>query len=182
MPNVIKLNHYIYSLLIEKQNNGFTIIELRDELLTITDAYPDIDEARKFIYRQVTAIERKELLKAKGKARNKKYFKTEMFNSVTFVAKQAVIEQDKINSSHIANQSSRLYRVLLNEKKQIETELAILFGEVDEYKSLQKRFPEYIKLFGLILDSAKNNSARLSGKVNALTTVLASLDNSALQY
>ena len=46
MPHVIKLNQHIYSLLIEKECNGFTIVELRDELLTVTDKYQDIDMAK----------------------------------------------------------------------------------------------------------------------------------------
>ena len=181
MPQVIKLNQHIYSLLIEKECNGFTIVELRDELLTVTDTYQDIDEARKFIYRQTTALERKELLNSKGSGRHKKYFKTELFNNVTFVAKQVVIEQEKSISSNTDNQASPLVETLLNEKKHFEAELAILLGEVDEYKALQKRFPEHLSLFYSALDDAKNNSAKLLGKVNALTTVLASLDNGARQ-
>ncbi|MAD89523.1 MAG: hypothetical protein CMK64_07435 [Pseudoalteromonas sp.] len=177
MPQVIKLNHHIYSLLIEKECNGFTIVELRDELLTVTDTYQDIDEARKFIYRQTTALERKKLLNSKGSGRHKQYFKTELFNNVTFVAKQAVIEKEKSISCHTNNQASPLVETLLNEKKQFEAELAILLGEVDEYKALQKRFPEYLSLFYSALDDAKNNSAKLLGKVNALTTILASLNN-----
>lgn len=181
MPQVIKLNHHIYSLLIEKECNGFTIVELRDELLTVTDKYQDIDEARKFIYRQTTALERKDLLTSKGSGRRKKYFKTELFNNATFVAKQAVIQQEKSISSHTDNQISPLVETLLNEKKQFEAELAILLGEVDEYKALQKRFPEHLRLFYSALDDAKNNSAKLLGKVNALTTILASLNNGTPQ-
>ena len=177
MPQVIKLNQHIYSLLIEKECNGFTIVELRDELLTVTDTYQDIDEARKFIYRQTTALERKDLLKAKGSGRHKKYFKTELFNSVTFVAKQVVIKQEKLSTGNIDNQASPFVETLLNEKKQFEAELAILLGEVDEYKALQKRFPEHLNLFFSALDNAKNNSAKLLGKVNALTTVLAYLES-----
>jgi hypothetical protein len=179
MPQVIKLNQHIYSLLIEKECNGFTIVELRDELLTVTDTYQHIDEARKFIYRQTTALERKDLLNSKGSGRDKKYFKTELFNNASFVAKQVVIEKEKSISSHTNNQASPLVETLLNEKKQFEAELAILLGEVDEYKALQKRFPEHLSLFYSALDDAKNNSAKLLGKVNALTTILASLNNGA---
>lgn len=181
MSQIIKLNQYIYSLLIEKECNGFTIVELRDELLILTDTCQDIDEARKFIYRQMTALKRKELLKAKGSGRHKKYFKTELFNSSTFVAKQVVIEQEKLSISNNVNQPSPLFEVILNEKKQFEAELAILLGEVDEYKALEKRFPEYLGLFHSALDDAKNNSAKLLGKVNALTTVLALIESGASQ-
>ncbi len=181
MPQVIKLNQHIYSLLIEKECNGFTIVELRDELLIVTDTYQDIDEARKFIYRQTTALERKGLLNSKGSGRYKRYFKTEQFDNAKFVAKQVVIAKEKSISSHTDNQASKLAETLLNEKKQFEAELAILLGEVDEYKALQKRFPEHLSLFYSVFDDAKNNSAKLLGKVNALTNILASLDNGARQ-
>lgn len=179
MSQVIKLNQHIYSLLIEKECNGFTIVELRDEILNLTDTYQDIDEARKFVYRQVTALERKELLKAKGSGRDKKYFKTELFNNATFIAKQAVIKEGQPSACNIGDQPPSIFEILLNEKKQFEAELAILLGEVDEYKALQKRFPEHLSLFYSALDDAKNNSAKLLGKVNALTTILASLNNGA---
>lgn len=97
------------------------------------------------------------------------------------MAKQVVIEKEKSISSHTNNQASPLVETLLNEKKQFEAELAILLGEVDEYKALQKRFPEHLSLFYSALDDAKNNSAKLLGKVNALTNILASLDNGARQ-
>ncbi|ALS33050.1 hypothetical protein PTRA_a1909 [Pseudoalteromonas translucida KMM 520] len=181
MPQVIKLNQHIYSLLLEKECNGFTIVELRDELLTVTDTYQDIDEARKFIYRQTTALERKEILISKGSGRNKKYFKSELFNKVTFEPKQVAIEQEISISCNTDNQASPLVETLLNEKNQFEAELAILLGEVDEYKALQKRFPDHLNLFYSALDDAKNNSAKLLGKVNALTTVLSSLNNGAQQ-
>lgn len=181
MPQVIKLNQHIYSLLIEKECNGFTIVELRNELFSVTDTYQDIDEARKFIYRQTTALERKGLLNSKGSGRYKRYFKTELFDNAKFVAKQVVIAKEKSISSHTDNQASKLVEILLNEKKQFEAELAILLGEVDEYKALQKRFPEHLSLFYSAFDDAKNNSAKLLGKVNALTNILASLDNGARQ-
>ena len=181
MPKVIKLNRHIYSLLIEKEVNGFTIVDLRDELLTLTDTYRDIDEARKFVYRQMLSLERKELFNSKGSGRHKRYFKTELFNRATFVAKHAVIEKQKSNISNTDNQASLLIETLLNEKKQFEAELAVLLGEVDEYKALQKRFPDHISWFYSALDEAKNNLAKLLGKVNALNTVLDSLNNSASQ-
>ena len=121
-------------------------------------------KARKFIYRQITALERKELLKTKGSGRHKKYFKTELFNNATFVAKQVVIEKEKSISSHTNNQASPLVETLLNEKKQFEAELAILLGEVDEYKALQKRFPEHLSLFYSALDDAKNNFSEVIRK------------------
>ena len=160
MPQIIKLNQHIYSLLLEKECNGFTIVELRDELLTVTDTYQDIDEARKFIYRQTTALERKEILISKGSGRNKKYFKSELFNKVTFKPKRVSIEQEISISCNTDNQASLFVETLLNEKKQFEAELAILLGA---------------------LDDAKNNSAKLLGKVNALTNVLSSLNNGASQ-
>lgn len=97
------------------------------------------------------------------------------------MVKQVVIDQEKLSVSCIDDQTSPFVETLLNEKKQFEAELAILLGEVDEYKDLQKRFPEQLRLFYSALEEAKNNSAKLLGKVNALTTVLASLKNGAKQ-
>ena len=168
----------MYSLLVERECNGLTIVELRDELLTLTNSHQGIDEARKFVYRQIKALERKELFKTEGNGRHKKYFKTEIFSNAKFVTKPVVIDQEKLINN---NQVSSFFETLLNEKKQFEAELEIILGEVGEYKALQKRFPEHVTLFYSALEDAKNNSAKLLGKVNALTTVLASLNDGAKQ-
>ncbi|KPW03633.1 hypothetical protein [Pseudoalteromonas sp. P1-8] len=177
MSQIIKLNKLIYCLLIERSCDGFTIIELREELLALTNSFQDKYKARKFVYRQVTNLEQRELLKAKGSGRAKKYFKTELFNTTTVVAKSDEIKLENANSSSIDNQTSPFFEALSTEKKIVEAELAISLIEVDEYKALQERFPEHHRLIYSALDGAKNNSARLLGKVKALNNVLTSLEN-----
>ncbi|CSA22607.1 Response regulator [Vibrio cholerae] len=64
------------------------------------------------------------------------------------------------------------YSVLVSERNQYKGELEIVLGEIDEYQSLNIRFPELEPKLITLLDEAKERSACLLGKVNGLTNVL----------
>ncbi|EOS8311690.1 hypothetical protein ACNPDB_001839 [Vibrio vulnificus] len=68
MTKKTAINEYIFTLFIEKGLDGLTVPALRDELLTITGEFKDITEARKFLYRQLLPLEKKDYfgLRAKG--------------------------------------------------------------------------------------------------------------------
>ncbi len=58
------------------------------------------------------------------------------------------------------------YSVLVSERNQYKGELEIVLGEIDEYQSLNVRFPELEPKLITLLDEAKERSACLLGKVN----------------
>ncbi|GAL29973.1 response regulator [Vibrio variabilis] len=63
-------------------------------------------------------------------------------------------------------------KVLQKEKSKYEGELAIVLSEVEEYQSLMERFPKKKDMFLTMFTESKEYSAKLLGKINALSKVL----------
>ncbi|MEZ9856554.1 hypothetical protein AB4347_21370, partial [Vibrio breoganii] len=53
--------------------------------------------------------------------------------------------------------------------KQYEGELAITLGEIEEYQSLLMRFPNNKQDMQPLFNAARERSAKLLGRINALT-------------
>lgn len=62
-----------------------------------------------------------------------------------------------------------------HERNEYEGELEILLGEIEEYRSLNTRFPELEPKLAPLLKQAKERSGHLLGKVNVLTNVIRTL-------
>ena len=58
---------------------------------------------------------------------------------------------------------------LAQEKKLHEGELAITLGEIEEYQSLLMRFPNNKQEIQPLFNLARERSAKLLGRINALT-------------
>ncbi len=163
----MKISTEMYKLLIERTMDGFSVIELRDEFIALKGSNTDSDEARKKVYRQILRFIKEGWLRSEGTGRQKRYFQTETFKALP-VEPKSVKNNIEIALSHD-------YSVLTSERNQYKGELEIVLGEIDEYRSLNKRFPELeLKLIPL-LDEAKERSAYLLGKINGLTNVLKTL-------
>lgn len=61
-----KINVYIYKLLIEKNMDGFTIVEARDAARLFPESPKDINELRKIVYRQILRCIENEWLCCEG--------------------------------------------------------------------------------------------------------------------
>lgn len=59
MKKVIRINPYMFNLLIEKGMDGFSVIDARDTLLNSDVTFPSKDDARKYIYKQLLSFEEK---------------------------------------------------------------------------------------------------------------------------
>ena len=161
----------MFNLLIEKEMDDFLVIELRDALMQLTQDAMDLDEARKYVYRQILSFERKGWLVSSGTDRTKRYKKTELFEQIDFSAREVKMKLSTQISPNTKADMSEL-SVLLSEKNQHEGELAIVLGEVEEYQSLINRFPQNRDLFLPLFAEAKECSARLLGKINAISKAL----------
>jgi len=157
----------MHKCLIEKGMDGFSVIELRDAFLSLNEFEVNSEEARKTVYRQILRFLRNNWLRSKGTGRQKRYFKTDLFYSLHVVPKS---ERSNFRVTSIPD-----YSVLRNECNQYRAELEIVLGEIDEYKSLNRRFPELELKLNPLLGHAKERSAHLLGKVNVLTNVLKTL-------
>ncbi|HDY7484013.1 TPA: hypothetical protein RQJ48_004178 [Vibrio vulnificus] len=168
MNKVIRINPHMFNLLIEKGMDGFSVIEARDTLLNSDVTFPSKDDARKFIYKQLLSFEEKGWLSVVGTQRSKRYHQTSEFKALKVEPRMA--RNSKVKADSMAIQISETSLTALEqEKKQYEGELAITLGEIEEYQSLLTRFPHSRQKMQPLFNEARERSAKLLGKINALT-------------
>ncbi|MGD6738653.1 hypothetical protein [Photobacterium sp. SKA34] len=160
----MKISAEMHKLLVERTLDGFSVIELRDEYVFLNASKIDSDEARKKVYRQILRFLKQGWLRSEGRGRQKRYFQTDSFKALNV--------EKKVGSVDVKMPSKHDYSLLVNECNQYKGELEIVLGEIDEYQSLNVRFPELEPKLTTLLDEAKERSAYLLGKVNGLTKVL----------
>ncbi|PSW57090.1 hypothetical protein [Photobacterium leiognathi] len=166
MKRSTKISAIMHKLLIEKGMDSFSVIELRDASLSIGDPRMEPNEARKILYRQILRFVGNGWLESEGEGRDKRYFQTDLFRSLNVTLK---VER-KSTSSPV--KSTPDYSILRHERNQYKAELEIVLGEIDEYQSLYRRFPELEQRLNPMLQQARDRSAHLFGKVNVLTNVI----------
>ncbi|MGF1701452.1 hypothetical protein L4D09_14230 [Photobacterium makurazakiensis] len=167
MKRSAKVSAVMHKLLIEKEMDGFSVIELRDASISISNDHTEPDEARKIVYRQILRFMKNDWLRSEGTGQKKRYFQTDLFKTLQVAPKPEAIE---IDTPSIPD-----YSVLIRERSQYKGELEIILGEIEEYQSLNHRFPELRGKLTPLLEQAKERSAQLLGKVNVLTNVLKTL-------
>ncbi len=157
----------MFNLLIEKEMDNFSVTEARDALLESGVMFPNKEAARRYVYKQLISLEGKGWLIADGLRRAKRYHLTAEFKALT-VEPRAIREKEVEVDSNLQLSESDL-NILVKEKKLYEGELAITLGEIEEYQLLLARFPNNKLTLIPLFEEAKERSAKLLGKINALT-------------
>ncbi|MCH1924162.1 hypothetical protein L9G74_06405 [Shewanella sp. C32] len=170
-----KINAIMYKLLIEKEMDAFSIIEARDALLQTEATDLDANEARKQVYRHISLFQRNGWLNSIGSGRQKRFYVTDEFRELSVVSKKDTSAASYRRQKQCSKNNKSEYSVLVKERKEHEGELKIVLGEIDEYRTLQTRFPALEDTIAPLLQRSKLRSAELLGKVNVLTNVLKSL-------
>ena len=168
MKKVTRINPHMFNLLIEKGMDNFSVTEARDALLNGTSAFPSKDDARKYVYKQLLSFEEKGWLSVIGARRDKRYHQTNEFKALTIEPRSARNRQAKVDSIAVQTPECSL-NALEQEKKLHEGELAITLGEIEEYQSLLTRFPNNKQDMQPLFNAARERSAKLLGRINALT-------------
>ncbi|MGF1688413.1 hypothetical protein L4C36_17260 [Photobacterium japonica] len=174
MNRQIPLNKWLHKALIEKEMDGFSVLEIRNTLLPDTYMLFDREELRKLLYRQLyNLLAHGYLEKMRDEVtREKRYFKTDAFRALEFVA----AKRTQLSLAH-AHLKSRDYNPFIShvsrEKAQFEAELRIVLGEVDVYKRVLTSFPEQSALVEPLYEKSKDYSAELLGRINALSKLSA---------
>ncbi|MFH0286514.1 hypothetical protein ACGRSR_02565 [Vibrio owensii] len=168
MKKVTRINFYMFKLLIEKGMNDFSVIEARDVLHDIDDSFSNKKEARKYVYKQLLSFEQKGWLSVSGSRRDKRYQITNEFKELTIEPGASRKRQANADSMTGQIPDSSLC-ALKHEKKQHEGNLAITLGEIEEYQSLLMRFPNNKQDIQPLFNTARERSAKLLGRINALT-------------
>ncbi|PSW23751.1 hypothetical protein C9I94_13695 [Photobacterium swingsii] len=179
MSKAVALNEHIYNLLIVKDLDHFTVTELRDALVKSTDQFDDENEARKFIYRQISRLFDKGLLEKQPGSRWKStvYFKSTFFNQNRFVGKSrrrlvAKQKESKPGPNGQSENSRGFLEAIRKEKSELEALQEIALREMDKYQEVLSRFPDessYVRTFFL---QARERAKNMQGDLEALTKLL----------
>lgn len=163
------MNPYMFNLLIKREMDNFSVVEIRDALMECAPIFEDKEQARKYVYRQLLSFERKGWLVSTGFRRDKRYLLTKQFHSRSFEPRKSSKEKSiSASSEEIENTIG----VLNQEKTQYEGELSIVLSELEEYQSLLVRFPSNTVILKPMFEATKDRTAKLLGKINALTNCI----------
>ncbi|MEX0335254.1 hypothetical protein [Vibrio tubiashii] len=168
MKKVTKINPYMFNLLIEKGMDNFSVIEARDALHDSEDIFPNKEGARKYVYKQLLSFEEKGWLSVIGTRRDKRYQVTNEFKALIIEPRTSRTRRTQADLMAVQISAPSL-NTLEQEKKQHEGELAITLGEIEEYQSLLMRFPNNRQEMQPLINAARERSAKLLGRMNALT-------------
>ncbi|PSW06074.1 hypothetical protein [Photobacterium lipolyticum] len=170
----IKINRFMYNLLIEKKLDGFSVTEARDAILSYDSSLEDTNQARKVIYRQILSFLGKGWLRDTGEGHNKHYWVTDTFKQLPVEPRSGIKSADLNEEKEFksATKATMGFDQLFKEKSQYEGELSITLGEVEELRSLIERFPKKAREWTPFFIEAKERSATLLGRINALEKVL----------
>lgn len=173
-----KINAYIYKLLIEKKMDGFSVVEARDVARLFPESPKDINELRKIVYRQLLKCIESGWLRCEGSGREKRYFKTDEFNSLSFEPRKP---KSRVRKSRprvsVTNQDNNDYSELTVERNRLKGELEVTLGEIDKYKALKEQYPEQFQLLERLNVAANEKAALFMGNINAITNMLNSLSH-----
>ncbi|WP_341661052.1 hypothetical protein [Vibrio sp.] len=173
-----KINEYIYKLLIEKNMDGFSVVEARDVARVFPESPKDINELRKIVYRQLLKCIESGWLRCEGSHREKRYFKTDEFNSLSFEPRKPKSRGRKsLPKASVTNQDSNDYSELTVERNRLKGELEVTLSEIDKYKRLKEQYPEQLQLLERLHCAANEKAALFMGNINAITNMLNSLSH-----
>ncbi|WP_283132268.1 hypothetical protein [Enterovibrio norvegicus] len=178
MSQKVSLNHWLHNALIEKDMDGFSILEIRDCFLTDEGEELDKRELRLTLYRQIYKLVERGYLRKEGKSASQsvRYFKTERFFSFEYIAAKRTklpLEQAAV-ALKIEDGEAHFLAQISRDKAQSEAELRITLGEVEEYKRVLALYPEKKALIEPLYIKTKEYSAELLGRINALSKLVVS--------
>lgn len=159
--------------------NDFTVSEAKEALCRDKSEFPSLEEARKYIYRQLSRNIKTGMLKRtdhfEGGVKIVLYSKTEKFFSSIIVPIKRLKKSKKIISNEVnsLDQKSNPYQTLLEkELKLYEIDLNTNFEEIKEYKRLETRFPEFKKRLQRYQKQVRSESIEILGKIRAIQKLL----------
>ncbi|RPA33852.1 response regulator [Shewanella vesiculosa] len=174
MPKAsIKICSTLHTILQDESFNHFQVIELRDAYLAVSQCSESESQAYKFIYRQISRLVKKGLLKKSQNEGLKSitYQKTELFSKTNFIISTSdersyhpLSQAENISKDKIQNLEQRL--------KQSEVDLLTSIGESEEYMRLYNSFPEMKSHLESQYMLARENSSKLLGQIKAIKSVL----------
>ena len=170
----IKMSVLLAEILKNKDFNKFTVVKLKNEYLNRSGEVLCSSEVRRYVYKHLIKLVKLGALTRIGVKSSHKmvYKKTASFNDVVFIPEQeehkkdiAVFAGEKLKSSAIG----KLEEALQKHKADMMTAI----GESEEYNRLIGSVPEMVDSLTEKYYLARDKSAKLLGKIQAVETVIA---------
>ncbi|WP_434939409.1 response regulator [Shewanella sp. HL-SH8] len=170
----IKINAQLNSILQDENFDDFNVTQLRDAYLAMSSTVENPIEARKYVYKQILKLVKKDLLLKKGTKNSKRlvYQKSELFFNANFIEQSkttATVNQAK-SAATITNDAIQQLEERLKES---EVDLLTSIGESEEYMRLYQSFPDMKMHLESQYLQARENSSKLLGQIKAIKSVLA---------
>jgi hypothetical protein len=169
----IKICATLHTILQDENCNNFQVVQMRDAFLAASPSNQSASEAYNFIYRQVSRLVKKAVLK-KVISENSKtaiFQKTEQFSHVNFVISQR--SEDASQPPKLLDMIEHdVTRQLKERLKQSEVDLLTSIGESEEYMRLYQSFPEMKAHLESQYMLARENSSKLLGQIKAIKSAL----------
>ncbi|WP_299018277.1 hypothetical protein [uncultured Photobacterium sp.] len=142
----------------------------RDALVESTEQFEDLNEARKFLYRQILRLVEKGLLQKQPTKGRKStiYFKSGTFKQNKFIAKSRRVKEQETS----VTVSNSFLETIQKEKSELEALQEIALREMNKYQEVLNRFPDeanYVRTFFL---EARERAKNIQGDLEALTRLL----------
>ncbi len=165
----MKEKELVRNFLKENDLVKFSVRELTDLFCKAGYSFDSRERTYQYVYRGLCRLESEGWLISEGEKRTKRYL----------VAHKKVSEK---NTAHNlvdvrSDDVSKWRDDMTNERSQAQAELSILLGEIDEYVFLGQKYPSLYEQIQPLLVSAREESAKLLGKINALSNVLSKNSN-----
>lgn len=171
MTQKIRVNREIYEIISLPTMEEFRATQIRNLMPQISKHFSNKDTARLYVSRQLERLEKRGLLESQGERQNRTYKKTNMFAEAHFILKDKRVMANRVNVAKPLGDSADKPR-LIDEKKDIESNLTIALAEVDEYKILMNRSKGLHNLLHTSHTEAVKKAAALVAKLNVWTNAI----------
>ena len=164
----ITLIQPLYQILIEEQLNDFSVLELRDRFMVLSDPKVDKATARRFVYRHILRLVNKQLLNKVfvDGCQKAKYQKTVLFSQTSW----EITGDDQTISPSESETSCE--NKLQERLEQCESDFLACLHEFETYKDLSFEFPHLKDSLYNVRHKTKVQSSKLVGEIRAIKMAL----------
>ncbi|HFD3581264.1 hypothetical protein WOB69_14800 [Vibrio parahaemolyticus] len=169
----ITLIQPLYQILVEEQLDDFSVLELRDRFMVLTDPKIDKATARRFVYRHILRLVKKQLLNKVfvDECQKATYQKTVLFSKTSWEitgGAQTISQNETSCESKLA-----FPKVALQERlEQCESDFLACLHEFETYQDLSSEFPHLKESLYDVRQKAKVQSSKLVGEIRAIKMAL----------
>jgi hypothetical protein len=161
---ILKIDVFVAQIIKAPNFDNFTTSEVRSSYITLKND-PSIDPVfvRRKLYAELLKLVKKGWLtkRSTGRKGSTRFSKTELFDAEFLDSLQTTLFQK--NSS-----DEDKHKNLIAKLNHYKAELLLNIGESEAYKELYSEFPELVDEIQPEFNKAKDNNARILGKIRAI--------------